>query len=116
MLNPMLATVMLSGCAGFSWPRHVLVYWIGGLAGSVLGHLMCSTVKALDERIMLSLVNLRLKMYLVMVWPFATISDLIQPFILIIRILMTDLTNLFAQVARPFQILRGFIRYKPHQK
>ena len=111
MLNPMLATVMLSRCAGFSWPRHLLVYWIGGLTGSVLAHLACSTVKAVNDFIdnMLYLTVQRLKSVFPLLFP--SPAELAKPFI-IIRILMTDLATFIAQLARPFLVLRRLTRNK----
>ena len=111
MLNPMLATVMLNRCDGFSLQRHLFVYWIGGLSGSLLAHLLCSTVKAIDDMMCLS--GLRLKVLFQTTWRhiFTSLTALAQPFI-IIRILMKDLATFFAQLARPFLVLRGLMRHK----
>ena len=114
MLNPMLATVMLSRCSAFSWQRHLFIYWIGGLTGTVLAHFLCSTVKAIDDNITLSQRDLRLKIYYQIAWPLLTITEIVKPFILILRNLTRDLPTFFAQLARPFLVLRGLnMRYIP---
>ena len=47
MFNPMLATVLLGGCKGHSHFQHILVYWIGGFAGTYATIKTYPTVKSL---------------------------------------------------------------------
>ena len=106
---------MLNRCAGFSWQRHLFVYWIGGLTGSLLAHLLCSTVKAINDTIdiMLYLGIQRLKVLFQRTWwkIFPSLADLAKAFIFV-RILMKDLATFFAHLGRPFLVLRGLIRHK----
>lgn len=42
--NPILASTMTLGCSGASLGQHLLVYWVGPLAGWMSGTLLAAKV------------------------------------------------------------------------
>ena len=46
MFNPMLATVLLSGCKGHNFLDHILIYWIGSISGALLSYKIYPVLKS----------------------------------------------------------------------
>jgi len=36
MFNPTLATILIGGCAGYSWWQHLLIYWLTPVLGAII--------------------------------------------------------------------------------
>ena len=43
--NPSLATLLLGGCTGLTWPEHLAVYWAGPVAGGWMAGKLASATE-----------------------------------------------------------------------
>ena len=46
MFNPLLASILISGCKGHALLDHILIYWIGSTLGAVFAYKLYPVLKS----------------------------------------------------------------------